>query len=825
MNENKKEIPGLSMARINMDLVRFKDEILKDIRSMQFALADKYSKIDDHIKEKITVFENKINSFDKKITELSNLIITDNSIKEKIKSLEQFKEYMNDNLFKRRAKFNELEKKINDEINRINDILTESVIYPSLIGKTARFKNFHEFIEFAVNEITTLINYKEKNNIDFSPYKKKMDQAMDYYKIQMNNFSSKEYVDNSINAVEEKLQNLLKNYGDRFEEILVENSQYHQGVQKKEEEIDKQIEIMEKMKDYINQKFETQKNIDDNYNNELNFVKIKIKRCNEMIKELLSFHPSAQKHFGHEFDRRSSKIISGVKEYIKGNLNAEELLSSKGKYSYRRTTTKNVDNYNSHPSPPISPYSSLDNENDKKHYSNRTLNNNFFFGNNQMLFKRDKNRKKTFLSHKELNLIYRRQSDSPNKNINEKKDHNDKNNDLIKRNALNVDANTKESYKKKPYEISAGDYNNDNIIKENDNINEEAEKMNMNIISRNYSNNNNNEDSSQDEKNKDKDKYNFNSLNNNSSNREPSGTNPDIIKEEDESENSCKNKDIYQRGKMTISRNETTKELDNKIYSNDTNIVKAINDEDNNNNINMKKKEIQNLKLILLKEMINSNLSNNSNLKLLSLKKKSDNNEILYNDENEKNKPKKGNVLLKNNSQKIQTHSKTNSGINLPIKKIFSQQNIKPKTAKTENNNEHNSPKLKKPISLENKTTITSYNDNHNHLLNHKINKTYTQFPMINKEIKSHKIFPKIDYIESKDLNLFAKTLNLAKISSQPNVKIASYLKKPIKLLLINPDNLPSNGYLRNYNKNIIKNNSYRIKSEKITDKNKKTEN
>ncbi len=80
---------------------------------------------------------------------------------------------MNDNLFKRSAKFNELEKKTNDEINRINDILTESVIYPSLIGKTARFKIFHEFIEFVVNEITLLINFKDKNNLDFSPYKKK----------------------------------------------------------------------------------------------------------------------------------------------------------------------------------------------------------------------------------------------------------------------------------------------------------------------------------------------------------------------------------------------------------------------------------------------------------------------------------------------------------------------------------------------------------------------------------------------------------------------------------------------------------------------------
>ena len=80
---------------------------------------------------------------------------------------------------------------------------------------------------------------------------------MDYLKLQMNNFIIKEYVENSINVVEKKLQNLLKSYGDRFEEILVENTQYHQGIQKEEEEIDKQMEIIQKMKDYINQSFET----------------------------------------------------------------------------------------------------------------------------------------------------------------------------------------------------------------------------------------------------------------------------------------------------------------------------------------------------------------------------------------------------------------------------------------------------------------------------------------------------------------------------------------------------------------------------------------
>ena len=241
MSQNKNEIPGTSPVSIKMDLVRFKDEIIKDMRSAQKSLDDKYIKADDFLKQKITQFENKINSFNQKITELSNLIVTDNSIKENVEKLNQFRVEMKDTIFKRRALFNELETKVDNNIDRINKILTSSVIHPTLIGKKAKFQNFHEFMDYVIREISQLIIFKEKNSLDLTPYKRKIEQSLEEFKMLMSNYSSRDYIDNSINHIEEKINNSLKIYEERLEENRIENSHYAFSLQKKTEEIWKML--------------------------------------------------------------------------------------------------------------------------------------------------------------------------------------------------------------------------------------------------------------------------------------------------------------------------------------------------------------------------------------------------------------------------------------------------------------------------------------------------------------------------------------------------------------------------------------------------------
>ena len=232
MNEG---IPGLSHQSIKMDILIFKDDILKDMRGIQRTLDSKYIKTEDNLNMKINKFESKIKIFEEKIFELSNKINTDKKIRENVELLNKFKEETSDTIFKRRAKYNDFEKRVNDEINRLNDILTDSVIYPSLIGNNSKFKTFHEFMDYAIEEIGQFKVYKDKTGLDLGPFKKKIEQTIDALKIQINNINniSKEFTTSSIEQCEERIKSILKIYDDRLQDSRVENSHYSMGLKKK----------------------------------------------------------------------------------------------------------------------------------------------------------------------------------------------------------------------------------------------------------------------------------------------------------------------------------------------------------------------------------------------------------------------------------------------------------------------------------------------------------------------------------------------------------------------------------------------------------------
>ena len=321
---NKENITELSSKNMKMDLLRFKDDILKDMRTIEIGLNKKYFKIEESITEKINKFELKIGSLEEKIFELSNLITTDNLIKENIQSLNKFKEEISDSIFKSRAKYNGFEKMTNDEITRINNILNDSIIYPGIIGPSTKFKTFHDFIDYLLIEMNQLILMKDKNGLDHAPFKKKIEQSIEAFKIQINNLTSKQYLFNAINESEQKIKNLIDMYDERLKYIKTENL----NNSKKFDEMNKQIEKLFKFKQLLQEK-EKEINL---HNNEIIVIKKDLNNINEILKELLSYNPIFKK----EMERKSSKIYSGVKQYINGQLNAKELTSMK-KFTFEKS--------------------------------------------------------------------------------------------------------------------------------------------------------------------------------------------------------------------------------------------------------------------------------------------------------------------------------------------------------------------------------------------------------------------------------------------------------------------------------------------------------
>ena len=335
---NKEEnVPGNSRQSIRMDILMFKDDILKDMRGIQKQLDGKYMKTDENLTYKINNFETKINLFEKKIFELSNKINTDNKIRENIETLNQFKEETSDTLFKRRVKYNEFEKRMNDEINRINNILADSVIYPGIIGGSAKYKSFHDFMDHIMEEIGQLSVFREKSGLDMGPYKKKIEQSIEGFKIQLNNYNNiqREYTLKSIQQAEERLNNLIKIYDDRLQDTRVENSHYSIGLEKKSEELKNEIAKLKKFQENSLKKYAkfNKEDIFNNFSNELIIMNNKINKLSSMLKDLLSFIKMPDK---------KAKVYSGVKQYIHGYLNANELSSMKN-FSLEKSKTKNYD--------------------------------------------------------------------------------------------------------------------------------------------------------------------------------------------------------------------------------------------------------------------------------------------------------------------------------------------------------------------------------------------------------------------------------------------------------------------------------------------------
>ena len=825
MAESRKDslVPGTSPTSIKMDLLHFKDDILKDIRTVQLSLDDKYIKADEFLRQRITKFELKINSFEKKISELSNLIITDTSIREKVDSLMQSEEEIRDTIFKRRAIFNEFEKKTKDDINRLSNIITDSVIYPGIIGNTCKFKTFHEFMDYVLKEIAQLVIFKDKSGLDLTPFKRKIDTVLDNLKLQMNNFCSKDFLNTSLSQSEEKIQSLLKIYDDRLQDTRVENSHYAVGLKKKAEDIIKQ---MDKLKKYQNQLLEAKEKeeIFNNLNNDIFQMKIKINKMNEIIKELLSYHPATKKAFMGDFEKKSSKIYSGVKQYIKGNLNANEL-SSMRKFTVEKSKSKPFEY-----SPNTTPFPSPDTM--KFSIENQRANNKAR-DNNGIIDKR-----KMFQSQKSLKIM-RKDTDVLDEKINEQD---------IK--TISINNNGKKEKKKVFFRRKTCNYDNipsfepsklnnelnkdmrssykvtfKNKIKE---IEDDSELENDEEESKNIANDNKKvsnfiDSTPENDNNKDKNDISQKSIKNNSKDQK----NQSIIKEEDEnamSDHSTKNFEVLNSIRNLKGNGENKEEV--KLVSrnkNMDNIVKSIVNEEKKikdeinaiNSVNDK-----NAKIDHFKDKIDKYNSQND-IKLVSIKRKTHLNEdkkIINSIENT-NSVDINQIDNYNDNNFNQTDSnlmdfkinneETKENINK--KKLINNSSF-PKVYSLKKNYNSIDNKKKSPI-------IDIQNLNNLAAINSSINKTYTNFPRIKKDLSENKILSnnhKNNFIEKKNMDIICKTLSVMRSPNQAPVKVAAYEnKKPKKVLLINPDDIPPNSVMRITNKNINKNKSVGIQSEK----------
>ena len=343
---------------LNKDVLFIKEDILKDFKRIENNLNLKYEKQNTQVSSKLYKFESIIEAMKNKIDDLSSLISTDKNIQQKILQLSEFKRSTADKIMDQQMAIKSNSSQLKEAINKYDKILTDSVIYPAVIGHNARFKDFHEMIDYILYSIKQFNSFNEKNGVDFEEYIGKIDNLFKLFKGQTdsivtscNNFCSKRTTD-----IETKFEKMIFSQEIKINEYQKEGDIFNKKIMQQIGEFNDTIKNLNKAKDEIYKKFEEEIKILNEYKNEMNEKIEKVynifELSNQNIKEkdgkIDIIKQSNNNIFTHinqneGINLKNSQIgTSLVKKYIAGELSYNELEDSQTKKKIFKTKGKDT---------------------------------------------------------------------------------------------------------------------------------------------------------------------------------------------------------------------------------------------------------------------------------------------------------------------------------------------------------------------------------------------------------------------------------------------------------------------------------------------------
>ena len=285
---------------IKMDILLFKNDVLREIKQIEKSIVEKSKEANKMLKDKISLFDNKMGFINEQITSISNKMVNGIKMEEKISVLNSAREQLLDETTTNKIKINMLEKEARDSINRIDNILKQSIIYPSVIGINGKFRNFHDFIDFVVTESNTNNTFRQKNIMDLSSYKQKIEKSLQAlgFRIESILSSCNNFTLRKIKEIQEKFDESLGRYKDKLNELRIENSNYVIQLENDTKDLRNETNIIKSMKNDIFSKVDNDVNnmkkentniinIFQTYKNDFEKMNQNIKRLENNIENML----------------------------------------------------------------------------------------------------------------------------------------------------------------------------------------------------------------------------------------------------------------------------------------------------------------------------------------------------------------------------------------------------------------------------------------------------------------------------------------------------------------------------------------------------------
>ena len=332
-------IISMKPQAIKMDILLFKNDVLGEIKQIEKGIIEKSKETNDILKDKISFFDNKVNFINQQISSISNKMVNGIKIEEEINRLFQAREQLLDETTSNKIKLSMLEKETRDSINRIDELLKQTIIYPSVIGIKGKFRNFHDFIDFVVTESNTNNNFRQKNVMDLSSYKLKIEKTLQTLGFKIDNIlsSCNSFTLRNIKELGERFDYNLSQYKEKLNELRIENSNYVIQLEKDTKDLRHEISIIKAMKNDIFSKVDS--NVDEIKKENVNIVET-FKNYKEQFEEMDKNVKKVEKSIENLMTQKIMLLFDSQKKI---NENIEEIRKQNFEF-YNETINEKIKN-------------------------------------------------------------------------------------------------------------------------------------------------------------------------------------------------------------------------------------------------------------------------------------------------------------------------------------------------------------------------------------------------------------------------------------------------------------------------------------------------
>ena len=332
------------------DFIYFQNEFLQDIKKLDLKFSEKISQLIISFQNNKLITDQKFELYNNKITSLSNAVESNTQYQQIKLEIDNFKKYVKEENSINSNKISFIERDLSNACFKYDNIFSNAISVPGLIGKGCKFPTTKSFYETINKNVIDLQNYKEKNKIDLQKYKNKLETLIKQFKIQIDNSKNQYFTfcNERILETKNEIEERFKIIEEQISNMRIENGKHSFELIQKADELKNKINKIDNITNEVDQKLNEEKIKYQKSNNELmtefnsqkeefKLIKIRFSELSEYIKDVrfmrnISFYGSKGNKNKDYNSTEFLKLSKQISKKLNFNKNQKISIDEEAKY-------------------------------------------------------------------------------------------------------------------------------------------------------------------------------------------------------------------------------------------------------------------------------------------------------------------------------------------------------------------------------------------------------------------------------------------------------------------------------------------------------------